>query len=141
MAISTEQQRALARFGYGPSLASAAPEARVAPGRTLSQPDPVEKRYAQVPLKQRLAVFQDYHAAQAARKQGARDAEARLRDARTAIRATSLADLKVMLLRPMLSAKPLRERLVAFWADHFTVVVNARPLVLLAPDMIETAIR
>ncbi|HOQ30281.1 MAG TPA: DUF1800 family protein, partial [Armatimonadota bacterium] len=43
--------------------------------------------------------------------------------------------------RALASPDGLRERLVAFWADHFTVVIKQKYRKVLASTLVEDAIR
>lgn len=74
-----------------------------------------------------------------------RDGKAGAEDARRALVANlareQLRDMRWLVAAPLGAPSAFRERLVAFWTDHFTVAATSRPAALLLADMIRTAIR
>jgi uncharacterized protein (DUF1800 family) len=72
---------------------------------------------------------------------GAPDAAAHRKQAIGALDTQLASDYRLHLGRSVSSAFGFRERLVAFWTDHFTVRAQNRVTSLILPDMIETAIR
>ena len=98
------------RFGYGlpagsTGLAAADRAARTWPGVSLAELVPLAR---------------DYRAAKKAKDDTA------ARAAQRAIDALALRGAKATFARAIGSADPYRERLVAFWADHFTVTPTSR---------------
>ena len=125
---------AATRFGFGPLLGEAARDVSVdALLESIGVPDPVETRHALADLPTRMDHLTRYRKA--------RKAERSLDALKAEFRAMVRGDFLASILRPLSSAAPLRERLVLFWADHFTVAANGRPQTLLASSSVEEAIR
>ncbi len=120
------------RFGYGLPAGGANPAAMLA---ALAGPDQAALDWPGVTLAELLPVFRDYRAARKAQDETA------LRSARRAADALALRGAKATLARAVGSDDPFRERLVAFWADHFTVAPGARVEMALPAILIDEAIR
>jgi uncharacterized protein (DUF1800 family) len=115
------------RFGFGlpapdPAVALTGPDlaAEAWPGASLAEIGPVLTAY-------RLA-------------KKARD-EAGIKAAHRASDALALRGAKAILARAVGSTDPFRERLVVFWADHFTVAAKSRMDRALPSILVDEAIR
>lgn len=127
-------QAAFFRFGFGP--APGAP-ALPAPAAQLDGPDAMAARH---PGPDRPALFAIVTALREARSAEPRDAE-RLQAAEAAMTAAVLADQRRHLARALDSETPYRERLVRFWANHFSVTPRRRIWLPELGEMIDSAIR
>lgn len=125
-----------ARFGYG-LAEGASPETPERQLSDLDRPDPAEGALAAPPLEARMEALAALRATRLREERGDPDAVA-ARQMRRDIRA---ADLRRLVGLPVLSRNGLRERLTAFWADHFAVSARNRELELLAPHLPDAAIR
>ncbi len=132
------------RFGTGlPQPAGApAPEGLVA---ALAGPDAGAARY---PIPGAAAVAPLLARAYAARRTVRKDKagndtadDQALKAARDALRAAELGAARAMLARAVDAPDPFRERLVRFWADHFTVLARRAYDGPLVPAFAEDAIR
>ncbi|MEO0912586.1 MAG: hypothetical protein AAFY59_06290, partial [Pseudomonadota bacterium] len=119
----TLSQSALAeiRFGYG--FRPGRKPAR-GPGDLLAalrRPDPFMEKNPLAPLSDRLAYRKLQTDANKARRDSAANAQALSDQAQQKVRSILLTDFRTLFSRPTLAWAPFRERLLAFWADHFTV--------------------
>jgi len=123
------------RYGYGltPNQTTASgADALVA---SLNGRDAAAVQFPVAPMPTRLKLLA---ARRASRKDGSQsDREKADRD----LRAQAVADMRSIMQRMIGSDAGLRERLVAFWSDHFTVAANGPVLSLLVADFIETVVR
>jgi uncharacterized protein (DUF1800 family) len=133
------------RFGYGLPLAGPAAAGALVAG--LRGPDEMAARW---PAHGTADILPHLLAIKAARddgKEAAGDAaatKAANKAQRRAIKATkalALQAAQAAFARAIDSATPLRERLVAFWADHFTVTGRNRTQYAWPSALIEEAIR
>jgi uncharacterized protein (DUF1800 family) len=128
------------RFGYGLPLPEGAPVAPHAMLAALAAPDQMAQRFA-IPGYD----WVHGHVADVARnKQAARsDAalQARLDGVVQGMQAAGLMALRATLARALDAPDGFRERLVAFWADHFTVGAGGREDAITPYAFVEDAIR
>jgi uncharacterized protein (DUF1800 family) len=116
------------RFGYGlPATAD--------PSAVLAGPDRAAETWPGVTLAEAGRVLRDYRAARKA------DDQAAARVARRQADALALTGAKATFARAIGSDDPFRERLVAFWADHFTTAARTRIEAPLPAILIDEAIR
>jgi uncharacterized protein (DUF1800 family) len=120
------------RFGYGLPAVAATPQAMLA---GLAGPDLAARDWPGITLNALAPVMQAYRAARKARDEPA------ARAARQAAEALALRGAKASFARAVGSADPFRERLVAFWADHFTVAPRNRTEAALPAILSDEAIR
>lgn len=106
------------RFGYGPLAGDPGP----APDRQLAQDGPVSHP-APAPARsaERMREIAQYRKLRRAEKGGNATAGSRARRLRRKLRDQITEDFRADLMRAAFSPAPLNERLVRFWADHFTV--------------------
>lgn len=126
------------RFGFGlPSGGAGDPQAMLA---SLTGPDLAAGRWPGITTAAALPL-----AAAAQRAQGAarRDPDLRrdFRKAQALVTAQATHALRVAMARASGSDHGFRERLVWFWADHFTAVARSAPGRALPSAMVEDAIR
>jgi uncharacterized protein (DUF1800 family) len=123
------------RFGYGLPLAGAAEaEPMLA---ALAGPDRAAARWPSVTVAELLPVAAAYGAARKAMNGD----KAALRRVQRQADALALRAARAAVARAVGSDEPLRERLVQFWADHFTVTPKNRVERALPGALIEDAIR
>jgi uncharacterized protein (DUF1800 family) len=130
------------RFGYGlppPVGAPAEPAAMLA---ALAAPDVMAKRYPGVTTEAALALAVQVQAAQkAARDLDDAARKASRKETVEAANALAAGAARAAVARALASPDGLRERLVQFWTDHFTVARRGLPYVALPSAMVEDAIR
>lgn len=129
------------RYGYGfrPGVAPAGGAEGLLAG--LGRKDPFLEKPRIASLEARLAYRKAQTLAAKARRQKAADAKEQLADALRMRNEIALKDYREMFRRPVVTKSPFRERLVAFWADHFTVALQIARDIPLTLDFIQTAIR
>lgn len=125
---------ALFRFGLGPAAGGTAPPE---PAAQLAGPDAMAQRH---PAPDRANLFAHLAALRTARNAEPRD-EPALQAAEAAMTEQVLAAQRRAFARALDSQTPYRERLVRFWAGHFSVTPKQRILLPEAADLVETAIR
>jgi len=126
------------RFGTGfrpDSSADLGPKQAL---QQLSQPEPFST--ITTPLKDRLMLLFAYGAAKRDAKTGKGTDEA-AKDLRQDLRQLVAADLTQAISRTLMSPQGFRERLVSFWADHFTVSAKNQRLAAVVAAFREEAIR
>jgi uncharacterized protein (DUF1800 family) len=108
------------RFGTGlrPGFLAASPEAMLT---SLSDPDRMAAAFPLDSYATRAAFRMEYTRLQRARADSD-EAEAAFREMRDALNREVLNQMAVTLARGVAAPHGLRERLVWFWADHFTTV-------------------
>ena len=114
------------RFGYGLPASAARP---------LEGPDHAAEIWPGVSLTELGSVASAYRAARKAKD------EAAIKETQRAIDALALRGAKAIFARAVGSPDPFRERLVAFWADHFTVTPKNRTERALPAVLVDEAIR
>lgn len=117
------------RFGYG--LPSGAADLSAG----LAGPDLAAQTWPGVTLTELAPVLTDYRRARKAKD------EAAVKAGHTAADALALRGAKAIFARAIGSDDPYRERLVAFWADHFTTAPRKRMERPLPAILIDEAIR
>ncbi len=123
-----DRDRFAIRFGYGlPALSD--------PAAPLAGPDRAVETWPGATLDEAGRVLRDYRAARKAKDDAAIKATRRKADA------LALKGAKATFARAIGSDDPVRERLVAFWADHFTTAPTNRIEVPLPGVLIDEAIR
>lgn len=130
-----------ARFGYGirPGAEIFASAAEMVD--SLRQPDPLAARFARPTMAERFALNNDLRVARRDQRRDVAGAEDRYDVARRKIRAWVAGDMQAYVVRATLSDNGFRERLVAFWGDHFTVSGKNLPIQLALGDYTNSVIR
>lgn len=139
----TLSQSALAeiRYGYG-----FRPDRKPAPGPVallgaLRKADPFIANNPIASLDERLAYRMLQAESNTARRQKAGNAEALAKRARQTRERIILTDFRTHFSRPTLAWAPFRERLLSFWADHFTVALRVNRDSILVMDYLQNALR
>lgn len=114
------------RFGYGLPASAATP---------LAGPDRATETWPGISLAELAPLAQSYRAAKKAKD------EAAVKKSQRAVDALALRGAKATFARAVGSDDPYRERLVAFWADHFTVAPRNRTERALPSILVDEAIR
>ncbi len=135
------QTFAAIRYGYGLSPVVAAPASIDEMLERLRRPDEIAARYPITSFAQRATEERALGALRKARRANRNGAEAAFRSANQKATAGLLRDLRISMIRPMISSDGFRERLVRFWADHFTVSARGKGLRYVTTGYIEEAIR
>ena len=129
------------RFGYG-LRPGETPNANVdAMLGWIGRVDNAERGFPVAALAPRAGLLAERREIRRLIRKGEAGADATKKRNAREIRKQAIADIKTIFQRAIESQSGLRERLTAFWADHFTVAANGPALVALVPDLIETAIR
>jgi len=135
------QTIAAIRFGYGLSPVIKAPVSTSVMLERLAGPDAMALHYPIASFKKRAEeerALGFLRKARRAKKAGAIEA---FRKANRIAMAGLLGDLGQSMIRPMVSVDGFRERLVRFWADHFSVAAKGKGLRYVTTGYIEEAIR
>ncbi len=135
------QTTAAIRFGYGLSPVVAAPASAAQMLARLAGPDKTAARYPIKPFAIRLQQEREMGKLRKKRRKGGAAAEAAYKKAIKTASAEKLRELRVTMIRPMIAEDGFRERLVRFWADHFSVSARGKGLRFVAASYIEDAIR
>ena len=128
------------RFGYGLPLPDKAPQDVAAMLSALALPDAIAARHLALGFAEARPLLRDVEAARKLQK----DDPANKSQYRAAIRASdraALAAARAGFARAVDGADGFRERLVRFWADHFTTAAKNRQVHLLPGTLVEDAIR
>jgi uncharacterized protein (DUF1800 family) len=137
----TDDLHALSAIRYGTGMPAApsrtTPEAMLA---SLAGPDFTARAWPGITMAEALPV---YRQAVELRRQLRRDETLRpaYREANQAVQAQATRGFLVQLVRGVAAEDGFRERLVQFWADHFTTEARFRHDAGLTPAMIEECIR
>ncbi|QHQ36085.1 DUF1800 domain-containing protein [Algicella marina] len=139
----TLSQAALAeiRYGYG-----FRPDRKPVPGANallagLKKADPYLKDHPAATIAERFAYRRQQIAANKAFRAKEPNGKAMAKAARQTRDKMYFQDFRLIFSRPVLAQVPFRERLLAFWSDHFTVAVNSHIDSLLVLDYQQHAIR
>lgn len=130
------------RFGYGLSPHFPAPEAPWVLIDGLWAPDHVAARHPVTPLAQvsdLIIALNDERRAQ--RKMGSREDTATAKRLRRDLAALYRHNLQTEIARILDGPDTLRERLTAFWADHFTAIGKGGTMRSVVSPYVEEAIR
>ncbi|MDO9525991.1 MAG: DUF1800 domain-containing protein, partial [Gemmobacter sp.] len=126
------------RFGYGP-FAGQLPD--MAPADQLSGPDDIITRFPGIPntrVRERLTAFNAARRNQGDKVPGAAKVYA---DIRSELGALFFAAARTDIARAVSSETPYRERLVRFWADHFSIRAGRQVERALVSVYVDDAIR
>ena len=136
------QTLAAIRFGYGLPLPAGAVVEPVAMLRGLQAPDQMASRFPGVTTAQAMALVREFEIALKARRRS--ETKATQADVRAALRDVELTaeqGARATIARAIASPDGLRERLVQFWSDHFTVARRASQFHTLPSAFADEAIR
>ncbi|QMU57511.1 MAG: DUF1800 family protein [Boseongicola sp.] len=129
------------RFGYGfrPGEATVGTADALLAG--VAGKDAVQAQFRIASTKTRAELIAERRAATAKARKGEAGGERAKKRADGKVRNQTMNDVKTTFQRAIASRTGFRERLVAFWTDHFTVAANGPVLSALVPDLVENAIR
>ena len=119
------------RFGYG--LGGVRPVA-TRTSALVSEAKEAARIKPRISSAERVRVFLTYREARNSNDEAAR------KRARQRLARNSMDDMRAI-LQNAVTGPGFGERLVQFWADHFTVAANGPILRVLAPDVVDAAIR
>lgn len=136
-----DPQTAQIRFGFGLSESSKPKLSIRDLLKEVGQLDPVEQSFASIDTKTVLKLAKTQGDNNKARRKSVSGSEAEGDRLSDQIRDTRLENLRSVVARAVLSNNGFRERLVSFWADHFTVSARNRILQIGIFAMLDQAIR
>ncbi len=140
MRISFKTTAAI-RFGYGLSPRVAPPPSVGSMLDELSGPDETAARYPIKPFSVRFREGREMGELRKARREKAENAEQNYKDAIHAANRELQRELRVSLMRAAFGPEGFRERLVRFWADHFSIRASGKGLRFVTTAYVEDAIR
>lgn len=129
------------RFGYGVNPDIQAP---LSPQQSLLQlgsPDPLNSQFIRPSFGERIELIAAISGARRDMRNNKGGAQNRFDNLRDKRQLWVGEDMRAFLARAALSQNGFRERLVAFWSDHFTVSGKSPELLLAVGDFIDQAIR
>lgn len=129
------------RFGYGLSPRQSAPSGSDAMLTALAAPDAIAGTFPIAGFGAVLPMMREFRASRKARNAKETGAEDRYKAARGALRGTALDGMRAQLARAVLAPDGFRERLWAFWDDHFTVRAKGGANIASPSAFAEEAIR
>ena len=131
------------RFGFGLSPRQKPPADPKEILTALSGPDVLGQRWPGITTQEALQVQDDFHARKkaAGEKPPKPGADKAFAAQKAKINDIQLDSLKIALARAVEDRTGMRERLMAFWRDHFTVQGKRRQDVALACSHAESAVR
>ncbi len=129
------------RFGYGFRPGEPVPHGASDLISRLAQPDENPLSFSPWTLDEATAAFLAFRKAQVARRENRRGAEEDHSRAVTALREQGSMTVKSVFGRAVFGRDGFRERLVAFWRDHFTVVAKSVQMGGFLGDLNDVAIR
>ncbi len=127
------------RFGYGLPPVGGSDSASILAG--LSGPDLAAERWPSVTMAEILPIALAYQVARKAGRSAMDGDKAALRKVVRRADGLAMRAAKATVARAVGSEEPMRERLVQFWADHFTVTPKNRVERALPAALVEEAIR
>lgn len=128
------------RFGFGLPLPKGAPVTPATMIGHLVAPDPMDAVYPRLRLTEVAEATRTAHEAQAAARKD-RSKEAAEKAAIDVVLTLAATGFRRQLARSLDSPDGLRERLVRFWTDHFTVVTRNKPNAAIVASFVDDAIR
>ncbi len=109
------------RFGYGIRVGGANMASVSDALRGVTAADPLDRRFARPSMQKRIGLYIKMQAARRDERNKVSGAEARFKATRNESRRWIVEDAQAYFSRAALSEHGFKERLVAFWSDHFTV--------------------
>lgn len=109
------------RFGYGLSPNEPAFDNIAEILADLKTPDPLDNKLARPSIKERIDLYGQLRKARREEKQNKSNATRNLKAIRKKMQQWVAKDIQAFMVRAAISKNGFRERLVAFWADNFTV--------------------
>ena len=129
------------RFGYGIRPGSARMTSISGALRGLTVVDPLDRRFKRPTMLERIKIHEKMQAAKLDERNNVSGAEARYKAAQNESRSWVTEDMRAYFSRAALSEHGFKERLVAFWSDHFTVSGKNQRVLLALGAYTDEAIR
>ena len=130
-----------ARFGYGVRPGQELPASVNAVLAALKDPDPLDRKFIRPTTKERIGLYQRLSEARKGERDNVAGAAERFRDIKLKAGQWVHQDMQAHFGRAAFSEQGFRERLVAFWVDHFTVAGKNQRVSLLIGSYLDEAIR
>ena len=129
------------RFGYGfrPGEADVGDAGQLL--RQVTGPDLAMQTYPTPAYDQRAAQYKTYRKLVNRVKKQDKSAEPALKEAKRERLTLVATDMRMRFARAIFSTGGFRERLVSFWADHFTVIPKGQAALMAYGDFMDRAIR
>lgn len=129
------------RYGYGfhPKIAAPSDANELLSG--LTAPDKIAHQFPVTSFKDQVKEDIAYKAMKRARNRQEDGAKAVFKKAQKKQLAKMQKEMINNIIRPMISPDGFRERIVRFWADHFSIVAQGKGLKSLTTAYVEEAIR
>ena len=129
------------RFGYGIRPGSARMTSINGALRGLTVADPLDRRFRRPSMQDRIEIHEKIQAAKRDERDKVSGAEAHFKAAQNESRSWVTEDMRAYFSRAALSEHGFKERLVAFWSDHFTVSGKNQRVLLALGAYTDEAIR
>ncbi len=129
------------RYGYGLPQVVEPTESAAAMLALLRKPDAMARSFPITSFAVRAGQERARGELRKARRENKVGAEAALKEANRTAASGLARELRVSMIRAMVSRDGFRERLVRFWADHFSVSARGKGLRFVTTAYIEDAIR
>jgi len=129
------------RFGFGIAVDAPPPAGAQALLDHVLGPDSIVGKYPVRKFERQMREEVAVNRLRKAVKSGDVGAEQKFKLAQQASRDVYQRDVLTNVIRPLVSKDGFRERLVRFWADHFTIIAKGRVLRNTATSYVEEAIR
>ena len=140
MSVSFKTTAAV-RYGYGLSPRIAPPDDVSSMLTRMAGPDEIAAAYPIKPFPVRFQEERELGKLRKARRQNEVNAEQTYKDALHAASREQLREMRLTFMRAAFSPDGFRERLVQFWADHFSISARGKGLRFVASSYVEDAIR
>jgi uncharacterized protein (DUF1800 family) len=109
--------------------------------RGLTVADPLDQRFQRPSMQERIKIHEEIQAAKRDERDNVSGAEARYKASQNKSRSWVTEDMRAYFSRAALSEHGFKERLVAFWSDHFTVSGKNQRVLLALGAYTDEAIR
>ncbi|MCP5088281.1 MAG: DUF1800 domain-containing protein [Rhodobacteraceae bacterium] len=129
------------RFGYGFRPGEPDLGARDQLLQQISGADLAQQAFPTPGFQERMGLHRSFRALHKRVKNEDESAEPELKKAKVARRALVVNDVNMRCARAIFSPFGFRERLAAFWADHFTVIAKGQMPRVIHGDFLDRAIR
>jgi len=129
------------RFGYGLSLNGELMTSVSNVLADLKAPDNLSKEFTSLSFKQRFSLIKQLQKARKDERQNKTGAKEKVGRFTKKAQLVTVNDMRTHILRATISQNGFRERLVSFWADHFSVSGKNLQLMLAHGSYLNEAIR
>lgn len=129
------------RFGYGIGPKAARMTSISGALLGVTAVDPLDRRFERPSMQERIEIHEKIQAAKQDERNKIAGAEGRYKAAQNKSRSWVTEDMRAYFSRAALSEHGFKERLVAFWSDHFTVSGKNQRVLLALGAYTDEAIR